>query len=351
MSEKMLAAVYYGPDDLRVEERLAPEIGPQEALLKVAGAGICGTDLRILHGMHGKYPSGTVRIPGHEVTGDIVRVGKQVNGLEVGQRVFVAPNVGCGRCRQCITGNNNLCASYQAPGINIDGAFAEFMRIPAEAILQGNLIVIDEGIDPAVATLIEPLACVYRGQRPLHIQPGESVLVIGAGPVGLMHVMLAQLQGAGKVMVSELIVERAAQAGEFGANRVIIPGEEDLEEVVAEETHGAGADVVIVAAPSGKAQEMALKCAAIGGRINFFGGLPKDSPTINLNSNLIHYKELIVTGTTASSTYDCRQAAEIVTSGRLDIARLIGARYPLKDALAAFRAAEGGKSLKVVIEP
>ena len=211
MSESMLAAVYHGPEDLRVEAHPVPEITADEILLKVLGTGICGTDIRILHGVHRKYNPGTVRIPGHEVVGDIVKVGEDVAGFEVDQRVFMAPNMGCGHCRQCISGNNNLCANYNALGITFDGSFAEYMRVPSAAILQGNLIPIREDVDPAAAALIEPFACVLRGQGAVHIQPGESVLVIGAGPIGSMHVMLAQMRGAGRVIVSELIPERAAQ--------------------------------------------------------------------------------------------------------------------------------------------
>jgi L-iditol 2-dehydrogenase len=292
-----------------------------------------------------------VRIPGHEVVGELVEVGQDVKGLEIGQRVFIAPNMGCGHCRQCISGNNNLCANYDAPGITFDGSFAEYMRVPSAAILQGNLISISADVDPAAAALIEPFACVLRGQDAVHIQPGETVLVVGAGPIGIMHVLLAQLRGAGRVIVSELIPERGAQAKEFGAERVVNPGEQDLAEIIAEETNGSGVDAAIVAAPSHKGQETAVELAAIGGRINFFGGLPKDRPTIQLNSNLVHYKELIVTGTTACSTQDCQRAAAIVNSGRIDLSTLIGARYPLGEAIEAFSMAESGKVLKVVLEP
>ncbi|MCJ7660350.1 MAG: zinc-binding dehydrogenase, partial [Anaerolineales bacterium] len=197
----------------------------------------------------------------------------------------------------------------------------------------------------------EPFACVLRGQDAVHIQPGESVLVVGAGPIGIMHVMLAQLRGAGRVIVSELIPERAAQARDFGADWVVNPTEEDLPAVIEEQTNGAGVDVVIVAAPAHRAQETAVELAAIGGRINFFGGLPKDRPTIQMNSNLVHYKELIVTGTTACSTQDCHRAASIVNSGRIDLSKLIGARFPLSEAAQAFFVAKSGKALKVVLEP
>jgi L-iditol 2-dehydrogenase len=351
MSHTMLAAVYHGPNDIHLEERPMPEIGSDEILLKVLYAGICGTDLRILHGIHRKYTPGTVRIPGHEVVGEIVQVGSQVSGFEIGQRVFVAPNMGCGHCRQCVSGHNNRCADYAAFGITIDGAFADYMRIPAAAILQGNLIPISDHTDLAAAALIEPFACVLHGQDVLHIEPGEVVLVVGAGPIGIMHVLLAQLRGARRVIVSELNPGRAQQAQALGAERVVNPAEDDLTAIVADETGGQGVDVVIVAAPAHQAQEMALELAAIGGRINFFGGLPKDRPSITFNSNLVHYKELIVTGTTACSTDDCRRAAAIATSPRLDLSRLVGARFPLREIHKAFTVAEDGKALKVVLEP
>jgi L-iditol 2-dehydrogenase len=351
VAEEMLAAVYHGPEDLRLERGPIPAISPGEALLKVVSTGICGTDLRILRGTHRMYTPGTVRIPGHEVVGDIVQIGDAVRGLEVGERVFVAPNMGCGHCRQCITGNNNLCANYDAIGITLDGSFAEYMRIPAAAILQGNLIPISKDVNPAAAALIEPFACVLRGQDALHVQPGEVVLIIGAGPIGSMHALLAHLRGASRVIVSELNPKRVAQATSLGADRVVNPTKEDLAAVVAEETNGAGTDIVIVAAPAPKAQESALELAAIKGRINFFGGLPKDRSTINFNSNLVHYKELIITGTTACSTDDCRRAAAITSSGRIDLSKVVGARFALSDVLDAFKAAEQGDSLKVIMEP
>jgi L-iditol 2-dehydrogenase len=347
----MLAAVYHGPDDLRLEHVPIPEIGPDEVLVKVLDASICGTDLRIYHGEHRKFPPGTVRIPGHESVGEITRIGEKVRGFEAGQRVFIAPNTGCGHCAQCVSGNNNLCADYQAIGITIDGAFAEYVRIPAAAIQQGNLMPVRKEVDPAVAALIEPLACVVRGQNALHIQPGEVVLIMGAGPIGIMHLLLACLRGAGRVLVSDLVSTRLSRAVELGADRVVDLHHEDQAQVVLEESQGRGADIIIVAAPSPQAQEAALQLGAYRGRINFFGGLPKDRPTIHFDSNLVHYKELIVTGTTACSTQDCRQAAEIVNSGRIDLSPLISARFPLEEALSAFAEAENRRALKVVIEP
>ncbi len=347
----MLAAVYHGPNDLRVEEVPVPQIGPGELLVKVRNASICATDLRILHGNHRKYSAGTVRIPGHEVVGDIAEIGPGLEGYTLGQRVFIAPNMGCGRCPQCVSGKNNLCANYDAIGITIDGGFAEYVRVPANSVAQGNVIPLNKDVDPAVAALMEPFACVLRGQDALHIQPGEIVLVIGAGPIGVMHVKLAKVRGAGRVIVSEPMAERAAQVKRMGADRVVNPIEEDLQAAVLEESGGRGADAIIVAAPVHAAQEQALHLAAIGGRINFFGGLPKDRPTITLDANLVHYKELIVTGTTACSTDDCWRASRLVNAGVIDLSDVVSQRFPLREALAAFAAAEDRKSLKIVLEP
>lgn len=347
----MLAAVYHGPNDLRVEHVPVPQIGPGELLIQVKSASICGTDLRIFHGNHRMYAPGTIRIPGHEVVGTIAVIGDGLTGFEVGQRVFIAPNMGCGHCLQCVSGNNNLCANYDAVGVTMDGGFAEYMRVPANSVQQGNVITISQDVDPAVAALMEPFACVLRGQNALRIQPGEIVLVIGAGPIGVMHTKLARVRGAGRVIVSEPVASRAAQARRMGADRVVNPLEEDLQASIDQESGGRGADVIIVAAPAHAAQESALKMAAIGGRINFFGGLPKDRPTINLDSNLVHYKELIITGTTACSTHDCWQAAQIVNSGLIDLSDLVSQRFPLNEAVQAFAAAEDRQSLKIVLEP
>ncbi len=347
----MLALVYHGPQDLRLEQVAVPQIGPGELLVRVLSASICGTDLRIYHGNHRMYPPGTVRIPGHEIVGTIASVGEHVEGLAVGQRVFCAPNTGCGQCAQCIRGNNNLCANYEALGVTRDGGFAEYVRIPANSVQQGNVIPITETVDPAVAALMEPFACVLRGQNALHILPGEVVLIMGAGPIGVMHLKLAKARGAGKVVVSEPIPERAEQARRMGADQVVDPTSGELKAVLDELSQGGGADAVIVAAPVQAAMESALELAAISGRINFFGGLPKDRPKINLDANLVHYKELVVTGTTACSTADCWQATRIVNAGIVDLSEIVSQRFPLKDALAAFAAAEDRRSLKIVLEP
>jgi L-iditol 2-dehydrogenase len=335
-----------------LEDTPHPNVGPDDILVKVLTCGICGTDLRIWHGGHRKYPSGTVRVPGHEVVGDVVAVGANVRGIQPGQRYIIAPNWGCGHCRQCVTGNNNRCANYGAVGITVDGAFAEFLLVPGVSIGQGNLIPVEAGADPAVASLVEPFACVVRGQEAMGgIRPEDVVVVMGAGPIGVMHTMLARLQGARRVIVSEILPARMEQAKRAGADRVVNVKEEDLAAIVDDVSGGEGADAVIVAAPSPQGQQDAIRIAGIGGRINFFGGLPKDKPTVDLDSNAIHYKELLVTGTTACSTANCWKAAAILQSGRADFSWLISKHYSLDSVLEAFAAAEDRSALKIVVEP
>ena len=347
----MKAVVYHGPQDIRVEDVPKPQPGDRELVIKVESASICGTDLRIYHGQHRMYPPGTTRIPGHEVVGTIAELGKSVSGFEVGQKVFVAPNMGCGHCEQCISGKNNLCKTYDALGVTIDGGFAEYMLVPEQAVSQGNIIPISDEVDSAVAALLEPFACVLRGQNAVNMVPGEIVLIVGAGPIGMMHIKLAIARGAGMVIVSEPVAYRAEQARQAGADFTINPIEQDLKAELMKLTDGHGADVIITAAPVHAAQEAALDLAAIGGRINFFGGLPKDRPTINFDSNMVHYKELVVTGTTACSTADCWQASRMVNRGLVDLSDLVSRKFPIEEAQEAFTAAENRESLKIVIVP
>ena len=347
----MLAAVYHGPEDLRVEQRATPAAGPGEVVLRVDYASICATDLRILRGVHRKFGPGTVRVPGHEVVGTIADIGAGVSrGLGVGQRVFVAPNIGCGHCRQCLRGENNLCANYEALGITLDGAFAEFLRIPAPFVEQGNVMPFPDALDGAAVALAEPFACVLRGQHALKVGSGDVALILGAGPIGVMHVLAAKAAGAAKILVSDLAPARLEMAARLGADRVVNVREESLPDIVATETEGRGADVIVVAAGVREAMESAPALAAINGRINFCAGLGAGDTVVRLDSNLIHYRELIVTGTTACSTDDCRQSLELVSSGKVDLAPLVSARFGLDRVKEAFDLARGGNALKLVLQ-
>jgi len=355
----MLAAVYHGINGLRIEDIVKPAIGEDEALLRVKAATICGTDLRILASGHFKIPPGTTRILENELAGQVAEVGSRVRGLISGMRIAIAPNVGCGTCEECTQGRDHLCPNYEAFGISLDGAFAEYMRIPAAFIQRGNIVLIPEGISYEEAALNEPFSCCYHGSRACRIEPGDTVLIVGAGPIGIMHLLLARLSGASTVIVSEMIEERRLQALEWGADLAINPDREDLLAAVREVSRSRGADVVIVAAPAPSAQEQSLDLAATRGRINFFGGLPQGSEFIRFKSNRVHYKEITVTGTTGSSNYEFRRSMEIMASGqactgrseRVALSRLISARFSLSEAKEAFTVAASKSALKVVINP
>jgi L-iditol 2-dehydrogenase len=344
------ALVYHGPGDLRVEQHPAREPGPGEVALRVAACGICGTDLRIAAGRHRAYPEGTVRVPGHEVAGIVAAVGAGV-GISEGQPVFVAPNVGCGSCRQCRAGRVNLCVSPEAIGITRDGGFSEELLLDADAVEQGNLLPVPDDADLRAVSLVEPLACALRGQRALAIAEGDLVLIAGAGPIGLMHLQLARLAKPNAVVVSEPSEERRRQALSWGADHALDPAADAVAEMVAELSEGRGTDVVITAAPAAEAQRQALELAAPGGRVNFFAGLPRDDSEVALDTNLIHYKELVVTGTTANTTDDCRAALDLVLSGEVDTGAMIGASYGIDEGGAAIERAGAGDVIKVVIEP
>lgn len=344
----MQALVYHGPNDLRVEEPPPPEPGPGEAVLRVGACGICGTDLRIAAGGHRAYPSGTVRIPGHEVAGTILAVGDGIDFKE-GQPTFIAPNFGCGRCAQCRLGRVNLCVRPEAVGISMDGGLADQLLLPANLVAQGNVLPVPEAADLRAVALAEPLACVLRGSEACDIRAGDLVVIVGAGPVGLMHLLVARLAGPGAVIVSQRSEERRRLALEYGADEAVSP--DDLAATVMDVSGGRGADVVIVAAPAAEAQRQALEIAAPAARINFFGGLPRDRSVVELDTNLIHYKELVVTGTTANTTEDCRRALELILGGSIDTVALITRSYRLAEADEALAAAGSGEALKVVIEP
>jgi L-iditol 2-dehydrogenase len=347
----MRALVYHGPGQLELEQRSDPAVPPGGAVVRVLAAGICGTDLRIAKGAHRAYGDGVRRVPGHEIAGEVAAVAAGVDGVRVGERVFVAPNLGCGECIACRAGRVNLCENAEAFGITFDGAFAEYLAVPAKAVRQGNVMAVPADADPGAVSLVEPLACVLRGQRAVRLTEGDAVLVCGAGPIGLLHAMLARATGARTVLVSEPHPARRAEAQRAAGATGIDPTTEDLSARVLEETDGRGADVVITAAPVPAVQEAALGLAAVGGRINFFGGLPRDASRITIDSNVVHYRELTLTGTTANDTQDCRDALDLALGGTVDLAPFVTARFGLHRADEAFAAAAGGEQMKVVIEP
>ena len=260
----MRALAYRGPGDLQLEERPDPEPGPGEAVIAVGACGICGTDLRIESGSHRAYGDADGRIPGHEIAGTITAAGEG-SGITEGSRAFVAPNVGCGTCRSCRSGRVNLCERPQALGITRDGGFAERLLLGADLIAQGNVLVVDDHREPGRAC--PRRAARVRAARFVRLpdRGGDLVVIVGAGPIGLMHLLVAPLAEPEAILVSEPSTERREQASRFGADRVVDPESESLADVVAELSGGRGADVVITAAPVAAAQAQALEIAAPAG--------------------------------------------------------------------------------------
>ncbi|MCL2828916.1 MAG: zinc-dependent dehydrogenase [Oscillospiraceae bacterium] len=345
----MKVARFYEPYKLVLEDIDVPAIGENEMLLKVKATAVCGTDLRIYKFGHFKIPQGTKRVLGHEISGEIVQVGSAVKGYHRGMRVVVVPNIGCGTCAMCMKGQNQLCPDYDAFGISLDGGFQEYMRITEEAILRGNILSIPENLTYEEAALVEPFSCVYSSYRLLHIGPGDTVLIIGAGPIGACHVMMSKLAGASKIIVADISDSRLAQVKDFGVDVLINSAVEDLQTRVLEETDGVGMDVVVTANSVPEIQALSLELAASRGRICFFGGIPKEKEIVPLKTNLIHYKELQVVATTGSSISDFRQALHIAASGKISLKEIATGRFQLEDIHEAFEYAAAGTGMKACI--
>jgi L-iditol 2-dehydrogenase len=345
----MRAARLYGKEDLRVEEMAVPEAGPGEVLLRVKASALCGTDIRMYrNGARGATP-GNPLVLGHEVSGVVEAVGPGVTGYAAGMAVAVAPNMGCGVCDQCVSGNTQMCPTFRAFGINLPGGFAPFMKVPREAVSQGNLALIPDGADFVSAALVEPLSCVYNAFQRIAIAPGDTVLVIGAGPIGLMHAKVALMAGAAKVFMNDLSAERLSLC-QSKEPAIIAVQSEGLKERLAEITHGQGVSVCITAAPSGEAQILALEVVGLNGRVMFFGGLPEGRSKVALDTNIVHYKQVTITGTSRQNLSQYRQTLALIASGRLVVKDLVTTSTPLEQIRSSIEQVIQGKGLKNVVE-
>ena len=256
----MKALVYRGRGSLVLEEQPQPHPGKGEALLRVDACSICGTDLRIAAGDHRSYADGSGRIPGHEIAGTVVEVGDGASA-GIGDRVFVAPNYGCGRCRSCRRGQVNLCDKPRAIGITEDGGFAEYLLLRRDLVDQGNLLRFGDGVDPGAVALAEPLAARCAAHGLATSAMGDVVVVYGAGPIGLFHIALARLAGARAVVVCEPNVDRRQRALAWGATSAHDASFDELQAALEGAGATRGADVVVVAAPVPTAQRQALELA------------------------------------------------------------------------------------------
>ena len=345
----MKTARLHAPDDLRLEDRPEPVAGPGDLVLRVLACGTCGTDVKILH--HGHQNISLPRVLGHEVAGEIVEAGPDLTDWRIGERVQIIAAIPCGECYQCRRGFQTVCERLESIGYQYDGGFAERILVPAKVLAAGGVNRIPDGLDPAEAAVTEPLACVLNGQELASVGTGDSVVVVGAGPIGCLHVRLARARGAEQVILVDVNPSRLELAGRLAADALVDGSAVDPVAAVLDLTDGRGADVVITAAASKAAQEQAPRMAKARGRISLFGGLPRDDSVIRSDSNVIHYRELTVAGAYGSAPRHNREALGLIGSGRVRVDDLITHRLPLDQVHAAIDVVSRGEGIKVVIEP
>lgn len=343
----MLSLKLYGPGDIRLVETEIPKIQEGQILLKTQAAAICGTDIRMWQNGYKNVDAQHPLTLGHEFAGTIVQVGQGVPFFKEGMQVAMQPNIGCGICERCVAGKPHLCDSYSAFGINMDGAFAEYVRIPADAVLRGNIALLPSNVTAVQAAVAEPLSCAYNGFTKCMVQPGDKALIVGAGPIGVMHAHLLHMSGA-SVLMHDISQSRLAQCKQILPFIEVYDGE-DLPAFVDRYTGGKGMDIAITANPVPSVQSAMLPLMNYGGRVNFFGGVPEDRQPVPINTNLVHYKELYLTGSTRSSIAQFRTCLDFIAQGLIDVQSVITHTYALEDSMQGFENAKNALGLKHVI--
>lgn len=341
----MRAAMYYNNSDIRLENIKKPEIGPGELLVKIHASGICGSDVMEWYRIH-KAPL----VLGHEVAGEVFAVGAGVNSFSVGDRVAATHHVPCFSCHYCLSGHETVCDMLLS-GTHFDpGGFCEFVRLPAINVQHGTWKLPDH-VDYDMATFIEPLACVLRGQKNAKLRPGARVLVLGAGISGLLHVHLASVCGAGLIAATDLSRYRLDAAQKFGAN-IVFDAKDDVARLFKEANNGFGADLVIVCAGAEQAFKQAMESVERGGTILFFAPT-MDGVILPLSvNNLFWRRDVTITTTYAGGPADCVEALELISHGRVQVREMITHRFGLEDTVKGSKlVAEGDKSIKVIIRP
>lgn len=339
----MLAGVFQGPNDVVVREVPDPIPGQDEVLIRVTACGICGTDLRVEEGQyHARYPL----IPGHEFCGEIVAVGAEAGDFAVGQHVSVNPNNPCRRCAYCRRGKFHLCESSTACGVTYDGGFAELCKVAGHLVLR----LPESDLPLEHWALMEPTSCCLHGIDVAGILPGDSVVILGGGSIGLILLQLARFSGASRLIVSEPSDAKRALALQLGADDVLDPVAlgEDLPRAVCDLTSG-GADIVIEAAGLSATASAAVGLVRRGGTVLFFGVCPPDL-RIPLSPHDVFHNELTIRGTYTNPLTDSR-ALSLLGSGRVQVGSLITHRFPLRELPAGLAAVRRGETVKALVIP
>jgi len=335
--------MYYSNKDVRLEEMPKPKIGPGELLVKVMASGICGSDTMEWYRIK-KIP----RVLGHEIAGEIVEVGKGVKRYKVGDRVFVSHHVPCNTCRYCRDGQHTVCETLRTTNFD-PGGFAEYVRVPKINVKHGTYLLPKE-ISFEDGTFVEPLACAIRGQTIANVKPGHTVLVIGSGIAGLLHVKLARAVGAGRIIATDINEYRLKAAKKFGADAVI-NAKEDVPAKVRQLNENRLVDRVIVCTGSIPAILQALQSVDKGGTILFFAPT-EPGVEVHLPLNEIWFKCATMTTSYAAAPEDIKKAIELIRARKVRVDDMITHRLGLAETGLGFKlVAEAKDSLKIIIEP
>jgi L-iditol 2-dehydrogenase len=349
--QTMKAVVYHAPQDVRVEQVPVPSCGADEILVKCDACAVCGSDLKTFNVGNPRMKAGAIM--GHEFTGVIQEIGPDAaaESLAVGDRIVMATTIACGECLYCRRGWRNICQSVEPMGFVYNGGMAEYCAIPAKALRGGHVVKVPGDIAPEHAALAEPVSCAVNSLEQCSLEQGDTVLVLGAGPMGLLNVLVARALGAGKIILSEISESRLAQAEPF-CDVLVNPAKDDLAEVVKAETaEGLGADVCIVAAPAAQPQEQSVHLVRKRGTVCLFASLPKGKNMLNMDSRAIHYNELRVVGSSDSTDAHVKTAVELLTNGKIDGSKIATHILALDDIHKAFDLMVSGESLRVVLKP
>jgi L-iditol 2-dehydrogenase len=338
----MKVAMYYGKEDMRTEEMATPEVGEDEVLVEMKACGICGSDL-----MDWYLKSRAPLVLGHEPAGIIAKKGRKVKSFDIGDRVFIHHHVACLTCHYCLHGDYTLCEQFHNTRIE-PGGFAEYFKVPAPN-LQIDTLKIPKTMSFEEATFIEPVGCCIRALKKCGIQVGDSVAIIGAGAIGIIHTALSKIFGAEKTFVSDLIDYRLNVAKQFGADVAVNPVKTDLATVVKAETNGMGVDLAVVTAPSLEAYKAGLSVCRKGGKLCVFAPI-EPSKILQISPKELFFSEIQIIPSYSTSHLETRIALKLIKSGRINVKKLITHRFKLVDTAKAFKtASENKQSLKVIV--